>query len=102
AAALAITIYADRVRSAIGALAVSLGGLDALVFTAGVGENSAPLRAQVCRGLECLGIQLDPERNQTARPDADIARSDAPVRVLIIHTREELAIARDTWRLTKQ
>ena len=97
---LALTMYADRVRSAIGALAATLGGVDALVFTAGVGENSASLRAEVCRGLEFLGIHLDPERNRTCRPDADLARSDAPVRVLIVHTREELAIARETWRLT--
>jgi acetate kinase len=100
-ARLAITIYADRVRSAIGSLAVTLGGVDAVVFTAGVGENAASLRAQACRGLECLGIHLDPERNQTCQPDADIARRDGSVRVLIVHTRESLVIARETWRLAQ-
>ena len=100
-ARLAITMYADRVRSAIGALAATLGGVDAVVFTAGVGENSASLREQVCRGLECLGIYLDAERNQTCRPDADIARPDAHVRILIVHTRENLVIAREAWRLTQ-
>ena len=70
-----------------------------MVFTAGVGENSASLRAEACRGLEYLGLHLDPERNQRCRPDADIARPDSPVRVLIVHTREELVIARETWRL---
>ena len=99
-ARLALTIYAGRVRSAIGALAATLGGVDALLFTAGVGENSAWLRAEVCRGLECLGIHLDPERNQTCRPDADLARLDAAARILIVHTREELVIARETRRLT--
>jgi acetate kinase len=96
---LALTMYADRVRSAIGALAATLGGVDAVVFTAGVGENSAWLRAEVCRGLEFLGIQLDPERNHTCRPDVDLAPKDAPVRVLIVHTREEFAIARETSAL---
>jgi acetate kinase len=100
-ARLAITMYADRVRSAIGALAATLGGVDAVVFTAGVGENSANLRAEVCRGLECLGIHLDGERNQTCRPDADIAKPDGPVRILIVHTRENLVIAREAWRLTQ-
>jgi acetate kinase len=100
-ARLAIAMYADRVRSAIGALAATLGGVDAVVFTAGVGENSASLRAQVCRGLECLGIYLDPRLNEAGRPDGDIARQDAPVRVLIVHTRENLVIARETWRLAQ-
>jgi acetate kinase len=92
-ARLAIDLYADRVRAAIGALAVTLGGIDALAFTAGVGENSAPLRAQVCHGLECLGVYLDAGRNRERRADADIAAAESPAHILLIRTREEHAIA---------
>ncbi len=99
-ARLALTIYANRIRSAIGALTVTLGGLDALVFTAGVGENSASLRSEVCRGLECLGVHLDTDRNQTVHPDADVAKANSAVRILVMHTREELLIAREIRRLT--
>jgi acetate kinase len=98
-AQLALDMYADRVRSAVGALAVTLGGVDALVFTAGVGENSATLRAAVCRGLECLGLHLDAERNAHCQPDADLADPASPGRILALHTREELLIARETLRV---
>jgi acetate kinase len=98
-AALALEIYADRARSAVAGLAATLGGLDALVFTGGVGENSVSLRAEVCRGLECLGIRLDPGKNESCQPDADIAAVDSAARVLVVAAREELAIARETRRL---
>jgi len=98
-ARLALAIYADSVRAAIGALAVALGGVDALIFTAGVGENAAPLREEACRGLECLGLRLDPERNRIFRPDADLSAADSRGRILIIHTREDLHIAREALRL---
>jgi acetate kinase len=99
-ARLALAVYAERVRAAIGALAVTLGGVDALVFTAGVGENSANLRAAVCNGLECLGLWLDAQGNAACRPDADIATADSRGRILVIHTREDLVIAREARRLT--
>lgn len=99
-ARLALAIYADSVRAAIGALAVALGGVDALVFTAGVGENASDLRMEVCRGLECLGLRLDPGRNGTLRPDADISAVDSPGRILILHTREDLHIAREALRVS--
>lgn len=86
-ALLALEIYAGKVREAVGALAVELGDVDALVFTAGVGENSASLRAATCKGLECLGLHLDPERNTACRPDADIALERSPGRILAVHTR---------------
>jgi acetate kinase len=98
-AALALEIYADRARSAVAGLAATLGGLDALVFTGGVGENSASLRAAACRGLECLGVQLDAIKNETSRPDADIGAASSSARVLVLAAREELAIARETRRL---
>ncbi|MCS7305855.1 MAG: acetate kinase [Thermoguttaceae bacterium] len=93
-AQLALDVYAYRVRAMIGALAVTLGRVDALVFTGGIGENSSWLRKEVCRGLQCIGVHLDPEKNQHLRPDADIAPADSPARVLVIHTREDYMIAR--------
>ena len=94
-ARLALEIYACRVREAIGALTVTMGGIDVLVFTAGVGENSASLRATVCDGLECLGLMLDIQSNATSQPDANIAISGSPAQILVIHTREDLMIARE-------
>src|SRR5262249_24374385 len=70
-ARLALGVYAHRVRQAIGALAVTMGGIEALVFTAGVGENSAEVRASICAGLECLGLELELRANVSSRPDAD-------------------------------
>jgi len=99
-ARLALEIYAARVRSAIGSLSATLGGVDALIFTAGVGENSSTFRASACAGLRFLGIQLDPRRNTEARPDAEITAEGFTTRVLILHTREELMIARETLRLS--
>jgi len=95
-ARLALEIYADRARSAVGSLSVTMGGIDAVVFTAGVGEHAAEMRASICAGLECLGVRIDPERNATASPDADVARSDSMGRILVIHTREDHMIARET------
>lgn len=100
-ARLALEIYAARVRATVGALAVTLGGVDALVFTAGVGEHSASLRAAACKGLECVGLNLDPARNEACRPDADIAADSSPARILVITTREDLLIARETRRVIR-
>jgi len=94
-ARLAIAIYVHRVRQAIGALTATLGGIDALVFTAGVGENAAEVRAASCQGLECLGLELDAEANARCRPDADVARRAARARVLVIAAREDLAMLSD-------
>ncbi len=98
-ARLALDIYADRVRSVVGAFTATLGGLDALIFTAGVGENSASLRAEVCRGLDCLGLRLDPDRNEACQPDGDIAVDESAGRILVLHTREEQRIAEETRRI---
>jgi acetate kinase len=98
-AKLALDIYADRIRQVIGALTTTLGGLDALVFTAGVGEHDANLRADVCTGLQHLGLNLEPQLNSTCQPDQDVGSSTSRVRVLVIYTREELMIARETKRV---
>jgi len=91
---LALALYADSVRSAIGALAVHMDRLDAIVFTAGVGENSARIREDIGGGLRSLGVVLDPDKNASAQPDADIAAPNSSARLLVIHTREEEMIAR--------
>jgi acetate kinase len=101
-AQLALALFASRVRTTIGALTAILGGIDTLVFTAGVGEHSAWLRREVCRGLEFLGLQLDETHNKTCKPDVDVARQGAPVSILVLHTREELLIAREAIRVLER
>jgi acetate kinase len=94
-ARLALGIYAHRVRQAIGAFAVTLGGVDGLVFTAGVGEHSAEVRALICTGLECVGLELDPKANTGCRPDADVAAAGSRGRILVISTREDVTMLHD-------
>jgi acetate kinase len=98
-AKLAFDIYVHRVRAGIGAMVAVLGGTDALVFTAGVGENSAEVRAAACKGLSFLGLKLDEAGNVQGLPDQDIATPDSAVRVLIIRAQEDWAIARECWRI---
>jgi acetate kinase len=93
-AQLALGVYTYRIAGAVAAMTAALGGLDGLVFTGGVGENSARVRADVCNRLEFLGVQLDPELNEGASPDADVATPDSAARVLVIAAREELVVAR--------
>lgn len=99
AAKLAIAIYARRVRQTIGAYAVTMGGVDALIFTAGVGEHSAEIRALVCQGLECLGLSLDEATNRACHPDADIATADSSGRILILATHEDEEMLREVLRV---
>ena len=98
-ARLAFDMFADQVRSAVGGLAATLGGVDAITFTDRVGEHSPALRAAVCEGLEFMGVRFDPERNARAMGDSDIAAIASPVRVLVIHTEEELMVAREARRV---
>ncbi|MGD0166465.1 MAG: acetate/propionate family kinase [Gaiellaceae bacterium] len=93
-AALALSVYVHRIAATIGAMAVSLGGLDAIVFTAGVGENSARVRARVCERLSFLDVEIDPKLNSRAVPDLDVARNSSAVRVLVVRAREALVVAR--------
>jgi acetate kinase len=96
-ASLALDTYLHRLKKYIGAYYAQLGHLDALVFTAGVGENSAEIRAGAVAGLEELGIRLDRSRNESASHDARlISADDSPVAVLVVPTNEELEIARQT------
>jgi len=98
-AQLALDIYIHRLRAGIGAMLASLGGLDALIFTAGVGENSAAVRAAACEAFGFLGLKLDGEKNQHSPVDEDIAAVDSAARVLVIHTQEDWEIARECWKL---
>jgi acetate kinase len=101
-ATLALDIYIHRLRGCIGAMLASLGGLDALVFTAGVGENSALVRSRTCQAFEFLGLQIDPQGNENHPVDQDIATADSIVRVLVIHTQEDWAIAQECYHHISQ
>jgi acetate kinase len=98
-ATLALDVYVHRLRAGIATMAVSLNGLDALVFTGGVGEHAPAVRARTIAGLGLLGIALDPERNATCCTDADIGAPAACVRTLVVTAREDLEIARQVRRL---
>lgn len=92
AAQLALVVFVRRIAAAVAAMATSLGGLDALVFTAGVGERSAVVRTGVCRRLPFLGVELDEALNAHAVPDVDIG--SGPVRVVVLEAREDVVAAR--------
>ena len=100
-AKLAFDIYVHRLQAGIGAMIAVLGGIDVLVFSAGVGENSAEVRDAVCKQLGFLGLKLDDAANVQRTPDADIATPDSAARVLIIRAQEDWAIARECWQLTQ-
>ncbi|MBD2678271.1 MULTISPECIES: acetate kinase [Nostoc] len=101
-AKLAWDIYVHRLCSNIGAMLASLGGLDALVFTAGVGENSPEIRQAACEAFGFLRLKVDLKKNQQQPVDEDIATPDSEVRILVIHTQEDWAIAQQCWQLEKK
>ena len=98
-AALAVDVFAYSVKKFIGAYAAAMGGVDAIIFTAGVGENDAAVRAASVAGLEYMGVKIDPDKNQVRGRETDISAPGATVQVLIIPTNEELMIALDTAAL---
>jgi acetate kinase len=98
-ARLAIEVYVHRIRQTVGAMTATLGGIDALVFTAGVGEHAPEIREQVCENLNYLGLELDRSANKTCKPDADVAIPASAARILVIATREDLTIMRETREL---
>ena len=98
-ARLAIDVYVHRIKQTVGAMAATLGGVDALVFTAGVGEHAPEIRERVCENLNYLGLELDRTANQTCKPDADVAMPESAARILVIATREDLTIMRETRQL---
>jgi acetate kinase len=94
ASRLALEVFSYRVAGAVAAATVALGGLDAVVFTAGIGENSARVRRLVCGRLGHLGLELDEAANSAAEPDAEIARPGSGIRVVVLGAREDLVAAR--------
>jgi acetate kinase len=98
-AKLAFDIYVHRLQAGIGAMVAVLGGVDGLIFTAGVGENSVEVREAVCKQLGFFGVKLDDAANAQRSPDGDIATPDSAIRVLIIRAQEDWAIAKECWHL---
>ena len=98
-AKLAFEIFVHRLQAGTGAMIAVLGGIDALVFTAGIGENSPEVRAAACANFGFLGLKLDAAKNAQSPVDQEVSVSDSAVRVLIVRAEEDWAIARDCWRL---
>jgi acetate kinase len=101
-ATLAFALYVTRLREGIAAMAAHLGGLDSLVFTGGVGEHAAEVRAAACAGFGWIGLALDETVNAGAVADVEIAAAESHVRMLVLHTREELMVARETARVLRE
>jgi acetate kinase len=95
-AQLALDVYVAEIRRQLGSMLVALGGLDALVFTGGIGENGANIRAAVCSGLSELGIALDEAKNRLSKGEGRLDAADSRAQVWIIPTNEELIVARQT------
>jgi acetate kinase len=100
-AALAVKMFEYGVKKYIGAYAAAMGGVDAVIFTAGIGENSADMRANIVSGLEYMGIKIDTEKNNCRGKEVDVSAPGSSVHVLVIPTDEELMIAKDTQALVK-
>ncbi|MEA5564705.1 acetate kinase [Anabaena sp. UHCC 0399] len=98
-AQLAWDIFVHRLKANIGSMLASLGGLDVLIFTAGIGEKSAGIRQAAAEAFGFLGLKIDPQKNQNNPVDEDISTPDSTVRVLVIHTQEDWAIAQECWHL---
>jgi len=101
-AQLAFDIYVHRLQSGIGAMIAVLGRIDALIFTAGVGENSPEVRAGACKNLNYAGVELDQKKNAQSPADEDISAPNSPVPVVIVSAQEDWEIARDCWMLTRK
>jgi len=95
-----ISVFIHGIKKYIGAYAATMGGVDAIVFTAGIGENSVETRAEACAGLEFLGVKIDPEKNKVRGHEAIISNDNSEVKVMVIPTNEELMIARDTAEIS--
>lgn len=98
-AQMALDVFNYEVKKYIGAYAAAMGGVDCIVFTAGVGENTPRVRAESCSGLEFMGVKIDKERNESVKNEGEINTDDSKVKVLVIPTNEELMIARETMEL---
>jgi acetate kinase len=95
-----ISVFTYGIKKYIGAYAAAMGGVDVIVFTAGIGENSLETRAEACEGLEFLGVKIDPEKNKVRAKEAIISNDNSEVKVMVIPTNEELMIAKDTAEIS--
>ena len=98
----ALSVFDYGIKKYIGAYAAAMGGVDVLVFTAGIGENAWKVRRGACEGLEFLGIRIDPEKNKVCRKEAIISNDNSKVKVMVIPTNEEWMIAKDTMEITEK
>ena len=98
-AQLAVDVYVTEIRRHLGGLLVELGGVDAIVFTGGIGENGVNVRASVCANLQQLGIALDEQKNQVASGECEIGAANSPAKIWVVPTNEELIVARQTYQL---
>lgn len=98
---IAFDLFIHRLRACIGSMLASLQGMDALIFTAGIGENSSIVRENVCNALGFIGLELNQHQNQQQPIDQDIATANSRVRVLVIHTEEDWTIAQECWKLSQ-
>jgi acetate kinase len=98
----AFDVFNYRIKKYVGAYTAAMGGLDALVFTGGIGENSDLVRHDVCDNMKFLGIELDPELNKNPKGEADLSSKSSKVRILRIPTNEELVIALDTEQIVNE
>lgn len=101
-AKLAFEIFIHRLRSGIAAMVATLGGIDVLVFTAGIGENSPEVRAAACNNFAFLGLAIDPQKNAASGSDRDVAATHSAIRVLVVCAQEDWTIARECWKLSPQ
>ena len=101
-AELALKMYNYRIKKYIGAYAAAMGGVDVIVWTAGVGENQIATRMEACSGLEFLGVKMDAERNNCRGVERVISADDSKVKVVLVPTDEEIVIARDTMKLVQE
>jgi acetate kinase len=99
AAKQALDVFVYQVKKTLGAYAAAMGGLDAVAFTGGIGENSARLRAACCEGLEFLGIRIDPAKNENGSGDRTVSAADSKITVMALSTNEELVVARRAYKL---
>jgi len=95
-----ISVFTYGIKKYIGAYAAAMGGLDVIIFTAGIGENSQETRAEACEGLEFLGVKIDPKKNKVRSKEAIISNDDSRVKIMVIPTNEELMIAKDTVEIS--
>jgi len=101
-ARLALDVFVRSIRHYVGAFMVGLGGIDAITFSGGIGENSAEIRAAVCKDLTAFGVELDEEKNRTQRSEGAISTADSRVKVLVVPANEEAIIARETMAVVNR